>query len=33
MLLRLWQQIQSLENTLSDYNQYRMYSTIITEGL
>ena len=32
MLLRLWQRMQVLENTLADYNTYRMYSNIVTGG-
>ena len=32
MLLRLWQNMQLLENALADHNLYRMYSTVVTEG-
>ncbi|CAF0797873.1 unnamed protein product [Rotaria sp. Silwood1] len=33
MLLRLWQNLRLLEKTLSDHNEYRMYATVVTEGL
>lgn len=32
MLLRLWQNLQLVEDTLADHNVYRMYSTIVTGG-
>jgi hypothetical protein len=32
MLLRLWQNMQLVQNTLADYNAYRMYSNIVTQG-
>jgi hypothetical protein len=32
MLLRIWQNMQLVENALADPNAYKMYSTIITEG-
>jgi hypothetical protein len=32
MLLRLWQNMQLVENTLKDHNAYRMYSNIVTGG-
>lgn len=32
MLLRLWQNLQLAQDTLADYNTYRMYSNIVTEG-
>ncbi|CAF2063136.1 unnamed protein product [Rotaria magnacalcarata] len=33
MLLRLWDNMTRLENALADHNTYKMYSTIVTEGL
>ena len=32
MILRLWQNMQLVQNTLSDHNTYRMYSDIVTGG-
>lgn len=32
MLLRLWQNLELVENTLADHNAYRMYSNIVTGG-
>jgi hypothetical protein len=33
MLLHLWKNLQLFHNALAEPNLYRMYSTIVTEGI